>query len=69
MAGAVCVTNFARREGWEYALPEFTTDLSEIADNFHKSRAHILQHYNLLTVNERRMESIKSLLTGKKQTV
>lgn len=68
MAGGVCVTNFAGRDGWECALPEFTTDPAEIADNFHKSRAHILQHYNLLTVNERRLESIKSLLTGKKTT-
>ena len=44
------------------------TKSAEIADNFHKSRAHILQHYNLLAVNECRLESIKTLLSGKKQT-
>lgn len=68
MAGAVCVTNFAGREGWECALPEFTTDENEIYAAFHRSRNVILQDYNLLTVNERRLESIKSLLTGKKTT-
>ena len=68
MAGAVCVTNFAGRDGWEYALPEFITDPEKIAENFHKSRAHILLEYNLLKVNERRMQSIINLLTDEKQT-
>lgn len=62
MAGAVCVTNFAGRDGWELALLEFTTNPDEIAENFYRSREHALQRYNLLEVNERRMQSICRLI-------
>lgn len=61
MSGAVCVTNFAGREGWECALPDFTTDPDEIYVQFHRSRNIILQDYNLIDVNDRRMGSILRL--------
>jgi len=68
MAGGVCVTNYAGKDGWECALPEFTTDENEIFSQFHKSRNHILEHYNLLEVNRKRFESIVRLIGGATQT-
>jgi len=67
MAGGVCVTNYAGKEGWECALPEFTTDPDLIRKTWEASRAHILEHYNLLEVNRTRFESIVRLLGGAKQ--
>lgn len=65
MSGAVCVTNYAGKPGWECALPEFTTDPDEIAHTWARAKADILQNYNLREVTQRRFESICSLVHQK----
>jgi hypothetical protein len=62
MSGGVCVTNYAGKPGWEYALPEFTTDPDEVAAMWEKSRQNIIENYNLLEVTERRFRSIVNLV-------
>ncbi len=69
MSGGVCVTNFAGHDGWECALPGFTTDEDEIYEKFHHSRNVILQDYNLLEVNDRRMQSISQLVFSEKKVL
>jgi hypothetical protein len=59
LAGGVCVTNYAGSEGWEYARDTFTTDPDEIAHLWEQSRAAVRRDYNLLTVNAKRMESLR----------
>lgn len=62
MGGGVCVTNYAGKPGWEFALPEFTNDPDEIAAAWEKARDCILGDYNLLEVTERRFKSIVNLV-------
>lgn len=64
MSGGVCVTNYANREEWKWALPDFTTDPNIIAEFWQGSKEHILQNYNLLKVNERRFKSIVKLVNA-----
>ncbi len=62
MCGAVCVTNYAGREGWEYASPDFITNNDDAAKIWEASVKAILRDYNLLEVNERRFKTIENLL-------
>lgn len=64
MAGGVCVTNYAGKEGWECALSEFPTEPELIQVAWSVSKAHILKNYNLLEVNRLRFESIVRLIGG-----
>lgn len=64
MAGGVCVTNYAGREGWEYALSEFTTEPQAVENAWRQSRDWVLEHYNLLNTNRLRFESIVRLIGG-----
>ena len=61
MMGGVCVTNFAGRKQWGNALKDFPTDPEVVAMTWERSRADILENYNLHEVNERRYLSIKNL--------
>lgn len=62
MSGGVCVTNFAGREQWGNALKDFPTDPELVAMTWERSRADIVENYNLHEVNERRYLSIKTLV-------
>jgi len=62
MSGGVCVTNYAGKPGWEFALADFPTDEATVHGQFYLSREHILKHYNLLEVTERRFKSITELV-------
>lgn len=64
MAGAICVTNFAGRPGWEWAIDKFTNNEDFIASQWAASREAIVKHYNLKKVNELRYESIIKTLEG-----
>jgi len=68
MAGGVCVTNYAGKEGWEMALSEFTTEPETIESIWRQSKDWILEHYNLLEVNRKRFESIVRMIGGATQT-
>lgn len=62
MAGGVCVTNYAGKGGWADSLPDFTDDPELVRDTWELSKEVILEHYNLLKVNEARFESILKVL-------
>lgn len=62
MAGGVCVTNYAGKDGWQCALPDFTDDPELVRNTWELSKEVILEHYNLLKVNEARFESILKVL-------
>ena len=61
MAGGVCVTNYAGKDGWEMALPDFVGE-AEAAAQFYIAREIILEKYNLEKVTERRFQSILNLI-------
>ena len=71
MGGGVCVTNFAPDEpipkpaGWEFCIREMYSldwEKEKAVETWRKSRATILENYNLHTVNELRFNDIKSLV-------
>lgn len=62
MSGAVCVTNYAGRNGWQCAFAEFPTNPELIAEAWAASKEHILKNYNLLDVTEKRFQSMMNLI-------
>lgn len=62
LAGGICVSNFAGRPGWEWAVDTFTNNPDFIASQWAASRDAILKHYNLLKVNELRYQHILKTL-------
>ena len=61
MGGGCCVTNFAGREGWECALPEFPRSGEEVAEAWKASRDHVLNKYHLADANALRLQTIREL--------
>lgn len=57
MSGGVCVTNYAGKPGWEFALSEFP-DEKETREHFYNVRQAIVENYNLFDVTEKRFKSI-----------
>jgi hypothetical protein len=62
LAGAVCVTNYAHKPGWEWAIDHFTDNTDFIASQWAASKEAIIKHFNLLTVNEVRYNHILKVL-------
>lgn len=62
LAGGVCVTNYAGKPGWEWAMSEFSTEWEQLIGVLAKSREAIIEHYNLLKVNEIRYNHILKVL-------
>lgn len=62
MAGAVCVTNYATKPGWEWAIDRFTDNPDFIASQWEASREAVVQHYNLEKVNRVRYDHILKVL-------
>ena len=62
LAGAICVTNYATKPGWEWAIDHFTDNQDFIASQWAASKAAIIDHYNLLKVNEVRYNHILKVL-------
>lgn len=62
MSGGVCVTNYSGKPGWEFAMPHFPTDPEEVEIEWNLSKSAIIENYNLLKVNERRLGSIMRLV-------
>ena len=62
MAGAVCVTNYAGKPGWEWAIDHFTDNDDFIVSQWEASKAAILRYYNLEDVNEKRYQHILKVL-------
>lgn len=62
MAGAICVTNYAIKPGWEWAIDDFTTNEDLIASQWAASKKAILKHYDLRKVNEIRYQHILKTL-------
>lgn len=62
MIGACCVTNYAGKEGWEFALPDFPETPEHANLAWLLSVEEIERRYNLLEVNERRFNSILKVL-------
>lgn len=60
ISGAVCVTNYAGREQWEFATNDFL-EQKECAELWQQSKQAILFDYNLHNENKKRHESIQSL--------
>lgn len=65
IAGGVCVTNYATRPGWEWAIDKFTDNPDFIASQWAASREAIIQHYNLEKVNQIRYNHVLKVLDGK----
>jgi hypothetical protein len=62
LAGAVCVTNYAHKPGWEMAIDHFTDNADFIASQWQASKDWIIEHYNLRKVNEIRYTHILKVL-------
>lgn len=62
MAGGVCVTNYAGKPGWEWAIKDFVIDEAFLARQWQAGKDAIIQHYNLLNVNKVRYNHILKVL-------
>jgi hypothetical protein len=63
MSGGVCVTNYAGKPGWEFALPEFPNE-EETREQFYEVRQAIVENYNLFDVTEKRFQSIVNIVNS-----
>jgi intein/homing endonuclease len=62
LAGGICVTNYATKPGWEWAVDHFTDNADFIASQWAASRAAIVEHYNLEKINSIRYHHILRVL-------
>lgn len=62
LTGGVCLTNYAGKEGWEYATAEWPESYDHAVDLWQKGGAHALKHYNLNDTTRQRAKSIFNLL-------
>lgn len=69
IAGAICVTNYATKPGWEMAVDKFTDNPDFIASQWAASRAWILEHYDLGKVNSIRYHHILQILGIEGQSI
>jgi hypothetical protein len=69
MAGAVCVTNYATKPGWEWSIDKFTTNTDFIESQWSASKAAIIKHYNLDKVNAIRYHHILQILGLEGETI
>lgn len=56
--GAVCVTNFAGKPGWENAVAELPRNSEEFLDIWQRSRERMLGHFDLGAWNEVRVRQM-----------
>lgn len=61
MGGGYCITNYAGKPGWELASPEILP-YDQACELWAKSKAEILENYNLLKTAEMRAQTIFSLV-------
>lgn len=61
IAGAVCISNYAGKPGWELATKEMPRTEDQRRELWQKSREHIIQNYNLEAWNEVRYREILSV--------
>jgi hypothetical protein len=57
IAGGVCLTNYAGKPGWELATDEFP-DYKTACELWEKSKAEILENYNLIKTAQLRAQSM-----------
>lgn len=62
--GAVCVSTYAGKPGWECAVKEIPKGKSEFEDVWTAAKAEITKNYNLHDVNEIRFASLLKLVHG-----
>ncbi len=65
MAGGVCLTNYAGKPGWEFALSEWPESYEAACELWRASCEEIRLNYNLENTARMRMESIWRLLGEK----
>jgi len=58
ISGGICVTNYAGKPGWEWAVDKFTTNEDFIASQWQASREAIVKYYNLQKINKLRYDHI-----------
>lgn len=63
IAGAVCVTNYAQKPGWEWSIAHFTDNPDFIASQWQASKDAIIKHFNLRIVNEVRYNHILKIVS------
>lgn len=63
-AGGICVTNYARKPGWEYALRELPRKEADYATAWQRAADDIRQHYDLRAWNEVRFREFLKLVNG-----
>lgn len=62
LAGALCLTNYAGRPGWEYAVKDLVRDNDEAHRLWKEAKDDIQRRYNLTDATKQRYDSIMRLV-------
>jgi len=68
MSGGVCLSNYAGKTAWEYAVSEMP-EYDFAVNQWELSKAAIIEHYNIETTAKARHNSIERLLNSKSTLV